>query len=131
MKDMPPDFLEGAKASPVWRDMVAQARSLRPDGESLAWAMSASHVALFGDIAVPVEVMYGQQTLPEMRAAADSLVSAIPGATQRQLPGAMHSWEPEPMAIELARFATAVPRDAHRVTRTAGRLGDTDGQTSQ
>lgn len=112
MKDMPPEFLEGAKASPVWPAMVAQAGALRPDGESLAWGMSAPHAALFGGIAVPVEVMYGEQTLPEMRAAAASLVAAIPGATQRTMPGAMHSWEPEPMAARLAAFTTAATSGA-------------------
>lgn len=112
MKDMPPEFLEGAKASPVWPAMVAQAGALRPDGESLAWGMSAPHAALFGGIAVPVEVMYGERTLPEMRAAAASLVAAIPGATQRTMPGAMHSWEPEPMAARLAAFTTAATSGA-------------------
>lgn len=92
--------------------MVAQAGALRPDGESLAWGMSAPHAALFGGIAVPVDVMYGEQTLPEMRAAAASLVAAIPGATQRTMPGAMHSWEPEPTAARLAAFTTAATSGA-------------------
>lgn len=107
MKDMPPEFLEGAKASPVWPAMVAQAGSLRPDGESLAWAMSAPHAELLGGLAIPVQVMYGVQTFPEMGAAAESIVAAVPGATQREMPGAMHSWEPEAMAAELARFTRA------------------------
>jgi pimeloyl-ACP methyl ester carboxylesterase len=107
MKDMPPEFLEGAKTSPAWPAMVEQAGALRPDGESLVWATSAPHAELFGDLAIPVQIMYGEQTFPEMRAAADSLVAAIPGATRREMPGAMHSWEPEPMATELARFTMA------------------------
>lgn len=107
MKDMPPEFLEGAKASPVWPAMVEQAGALRPDGESLAWTASAPHAELFGGLAIPVQVMYGEQTFPEMRAAAASLVAAIPGATQREMPGAMHSWEPAPMADELVRFTRA------------------------
>jgi len=104
MKDMPPEFLEGAKASPLWPEMVAQAGSLRADGESLAWATSAPHAELFGGLRVPVAVRYGIKTFPEMIAAADSLAAAIPGATEAAIPGAMHSWEPGPMAAELVRF---------------------------
>lgn len=61
---------------------------------------------------MPVEVLYGEQTLPVMRAAADSIVAAIPGATQRALPGAGHTWEPGPMADELVRFTRAAGRAA-------------------
>ena len=42
-----------------------------------------------------------------MVTATDSIVAAIPGATQKRMPGANHSWEPEPMAVELAAFVTA------------------------
>lgn len=107
MKDIPPEFLETWRAAPEYPDLVAQAGSLRPDGESLAWAESASHAVLFGGISVPVVVMFGEETYPEMLTAADSLVAAIPGARQLRMPGAHHTWEPGPMAEQLASFVTA------------------------
>ena len=81
MKDIPPEFLEGWRHSPEFPDLVAQAGSLRPDGQSLAWAESAPLTELFEGIRVPALVMLGEETFPEMFAAADSIVAAIPGAT--------------------------------------------------
>lgn len=107
MKDIPPEFLETWRATPEFPDIVAQAGSLRPDGESLAWAESAPHAELFGSLRIPVEVLMGEETFPEMLVAADSIVAAIPGATQKRMPGAQHTWEPGPMATELAAFVTA------------------------
>ncbi|WP_106213954.1 alpha/beta fold hydrolase [Glaciihabitans tibetensis] len=104
MKDMPPEWLEGARSAPFFPALVAQAPSLLADAQSLAWAESAPHGELFASIRVPVEVMYGEQTLPIMEQAAESIVNAIPGAVQKRMPGANHSWEAEPMAQELAAF---------------------------
>jgi hypothetical protein len=110
MKDMPPEWLEEAKRSPSYPQMVAQVVSLRPDAESLAWAESASYQDLFGSIAVPVQVMIGEQTFPGMEEGAEVLVAAIPGAVNKQMPGADHSWEPGPMADELVRFVREATR---------------------
>ncbi|WP_194815052.1 alpha/beta fold hydrolase [Nocardia sp. XZ_19_385] len=107
MKDMPPEFFETWRQSPEFPDLVAQAGSLRADGESLVWAESAPHAELFANIAVPVLAMTGQQTFPVMHTAADSIVAAIPGATQKEVPGAQHTWEPESMAKELVEFVRA------------------------
>jgi pimeloyl-ACP methyl ester carboxylesterase len=104
MKDMPAEWLEAARSAPYFPALVAQAPSLQPDAESLAWAESAPHGELFASIRVPVEVVYGEQTLPIMEQAAESIVSAIPGAVQKRMPGANHSWEVAPMAEELAAF---------------------------
>ncbi len=107
MKDMPPEWLEGVRQSPMYPQMVAQVVSYRPDGESLAWVESAPREELFRDIRVPVEVLLGTETFPELFEAAESIVAAIPGASWKQVPGADHSWEPASMAIELAAFVTA------------------------
>ncbi|MEV6278494.1 alpha/beta hydrolase [Nocardia sp. NPDC051832] len=107
MKDMPPEFFDNWRQSPEFPDLVAQAGSLRADGESLAWAESAPHAELFATVKVPVLAMTGAETFPEMYAAADSIVAAIPGATQKAVPGAQHTWEAEPMAKELVEFVLA------------------------
>ena len=107
MKDIPPEFLESWRKSPEFPDLVANVGSLRPDGESLAWTESAPHSELFANIRVPVQVMLGEETFPEMFVAADSIVAAIPGAIQKRMPGAHHTWETEPMAAELAAFVKA------------------------
>ncbi len=107
MKDMPPEWLAGAKRSPGYPTMVASVVSQRADAESLAWAASSPHSELFGSISVPVLAMHGEETFDEMIAASADVVASIPGATQKVMPGAHHTWEPAPMAEELARFTVA------------------------
>lgn len=110
MKDMPPEWLEEARQSPIYPQLVAQVVTLRADAESLAWAESAPYAELFGSIKVPVQVMFGEETFPGMVEGAAALVAAIRGAVSKQMPGADHSWEPEPMAAELVRFVLAAAR---------------------
>lgn len=104
MRDMPPEWLEGARHSPMWPSLVGQVDAHRPDAESLAWAESGSRTELFAGIHVPVESLIGEQTMPIMQSAAEAIVTSIPGATRAVLPGANHSWEPDSMAAELVRF---------------------------
>ena len=106
MKDMPPEWLEGARTSPIYPELVAQVVSYRPDGESLAWTESAPLAELIGGIEVPVKVLAGESSFDEILEAADAITTAIPGAVQQRMPGENHMWEPEPMAAELAAFVT-------------------------
>ena len=110
MRDMPPEFLAGAKASPGWPAIVAAAPSLRADAQSLKWASAALENDDLSTVDVPVLAAYGSETFPQMPLAAARIVAAIPGAGERVVPGAMHSWQPEPMAAELVSFAHAVSR---------------------
>lgn len=107
MRDMPPEWLEGAKRSPAYAAMVAGVGSQRADAESLGWAASAPHAELFGEIGVPVLTMHGEQTFDEMIASSADIAASIDGAVTKIMPGAHHSWEPAPMAEELARFTVA------------------------
>lgn len=104
MKDIPPEVLEGLKDSSLWEPFVAQAQSLRPDAQALEWAMSAPHAELLGGIDIPVRLLVGEETFPEMTAAATSIAAAIPGATRGEVAGAQHTWEPEAMADEVHAF---------------------------
>ncbi len=107
MKDMPPEWLEGARRSPIYPQLVAQIVSNRPDAESLAWTETRPLSEVLGGIRVPVEVLYGEETLPVMHAAADLLTAAVPGSIRRELPGANHSWEAPAMAAEIVRFTAS------------------------
>ncbi|TYL52938.1 alpha/beta fold hydrolase [Agromyces mariniharenae] len=110
MKDMPPEWLEGARRSPDYPLYVSQVVSYRADGASLAWVESAPLGDLLGDLRMPVEVLLGEETFPELFGAAEAIVAAVPGARWRQVPGADHSWEPGAMARELTEFVTSVAR---------------------
>ncbi|MDF2441829.1 MAG: hypothetical protein JWR01_32 [Subtercola sp.] len=106
MKDMPPEWLEGARHSPMFPGMVARVGSQLPDAESLAWADSAPLADLVGSLTIPVLALYGEQTQPLMVEAAETIASSIPRAAARRLPGANHAWEPSAMASELVAFVT-------------------------
>lgn len=104
MKDMPPEWLAGMEASPAWPVIARTVAAYRADAQSLAWAQHALEDSTL-DVTVPVLAMYGTETFPEMPLAAASIVAQVPKGTEKEMPGAMHSWEPGPMAAELAEFA--------------------------
>ncbi|WP_405216941.1 alpha/beta hydrolase [Agrococcus sp. Ld7] len=107
MRDMPPEFLEGAMQDPAWPQIVVGSRSYRADARSLAWAEEVPAAERYASIAVPVLVMVGEQTFPGMTESAEAIAAAIPSATMRVMPGAMHDWEPGPMATAIAQLAGA------------------------
>lgn len=104
MKDMPPEWLEGAKASPGWPIMTAMGPSLEPDAEALAWTQSAPRAALWASVTQPTLVLVGEQTLDLMRPAADSLIENLPNAVLDTAPAVDHAWEPKSMALKVAGF---------------------------
>ncbi|MDQ0029447.1 alpha/beta fold hydrolase [Arthrobacter bambusae] len=104
MKDMPPEWLAGAKNSPAWPIMLELGPSLSADAESLAWTQSAPRAELWSGITQPTLAIVGEQTIPIMPKAADSIVANIPSARKATIPGANHGWEPGVMADALAEF---------------------------
>ncbi|POH57081.1 alpha/beta fold hydrolase [Arthrobacter glacialis] len=109
MKDMPPEWLEGARNSPGWPVMTAMGPSLEADAESLAWTQSAPRAELFSDIGARTLVLVGAETLPIMPQAAESIANNLSHATLGQLPGANHSWEPAVMVKAVAAFLKGMP----------------------
>lgn len=105
MKDMPPEWLAGAKASPAWPAIVAGVVTLEADAESVAWAQAALAAGALGRVAVPTLALYGRQAPPGMADGAAAIAAAVPGGEAKELPGANHAWEPGPMADELVAFA--------------------------
>ena len=108
MQDMAPEWIEGMKAAPDWPASAAVSRSYRADAQSLAWAQAALEDGSLASIAVPVLAMYGAETFPGMAEAAQAIADVVPGAQARQVPGAMHMWEPQPMAETLATFVRGI-----------------------
>lgn len=105
MRDMPPEFLEGAMQDPAWPQIVLGSRSYRADARALAWAEELPAAERFAGITVPVLVTVGEETFPGMTETAEALQAAIPSAVLRVVPGAMHEWEPGPMAAAIADLA--------------------------
>ena len=109
MKDMPPEWLEGARNSPGWPVMTAMGPSLEPDTESLAWTQSAPRAQLWAAITAPTLAVVGEQTLPIMPPAAESIAANVPHARVSTIPAANHSWEPHVMATAVAEFLRSLP----------------------
>jgi pimeloyl-ACP methyl ester carboxylesterase len=104
MADMPPEWLDRAKRSPVWPVMTAISATLVPDAEALAWTQSAPHRELFGSIAVPVLAMYGTEALPLFPPAATAIAAAVPNGRVATLTGREHGWDLKEMTQVLADF---------------------------
>lgn len=108
MKDMPPEWLAGAKASPAWPAIYAGVVTLRADGQSLRWATEQLESGALGDaVRVPVLSLYGSSTSPEMVEASARLRSVLPQTEVREVAGAHHTWEPAAFAPVLATFIKA------------------------
>ncbi|MFE6970742.1 alpha/beta fold hydrolase [Isoptericola sp. NPDC057653] len=107
MKDMPPEWLAGAKASPDWPAIAASVVSQRADAQALTWATRAVADGGLAGVPVPLLALTGTETFPGMPEAAARLAAAVPQGSAETLAGAEHSWDPEPMAARLARFVLA------------------------
>ncbi|MFE7406200.1 alpha/beta fold hydrolase [Isoptericola sp. NPDC057559] len=107
MKDMPPEWLAGAKASPDWPAIAASVVSQRADAQALTWATRALADGGLAGVPVPLLALTGTETFPGMPEAAARLAAAVPEGSAETLAGAEHSWDPEPMAARLARFVLA------------------------
>jgi pimeloyl-ACP methyl ester carboxylesterase len=104
MKDMPPEWLEGSKQGPAWPIMCGVAPSLEADAESVAWTQSAPRKELWTNVTQPTLVLVGEETLPIMPPAAESIVDSLPRARLERIPAASHSWDPAVMTPVLAEF---------------------------
>ncbi|MCK9793168.1 alpha/beta hydrolase [Isoptericola sp. 4D.3] len=104
MKDMPPEWLAGAKASSEWSAIAASVVSQRADAQALAWATRTLEDDGFAGLDLPLLAMTGARTFPGMPEAARSLADAVPDGEAETVDGADHSWDPEAMAERLARF---------------------------
>jgi pimeloyl-ACP methyl ester carboxylesterase len=108
MRDMPPEWLAGAKASPAWPAIYAASVGLRADAQSLAWATAALESGRLRDeVTVPVLAVYGTSTFPEMPEAAQRVASVLPQTEVREVGGAHHAWDPAAFAPVLASFTKA------------------------
>ena len=111
MKDMPPEWLAGAKASPAWPAIYASAPSLRADAQSLRRVTAGLESGSLRDqVRVPVLAVYGTSTFPGMPEAAERVRSVLPQTEVREVPGAGHMWETETMAPVLAAFVRSCSR---------------------
>ena len=105
MKDMPPEWLAGAKASPAWPVIYAGSVTNRADAQSLRWATAALESgALRHQVRVPVLAVCGSSTFPGMAEAATRVQQVLPQTEVREVAGAHHQWDPAAFAPVLAAF---------------------------
>jgi pimeloyl-ACP methyl ester carboxylesterase len=107
MKDMPPQWLAGARESPGWPVMVGMGPSLEADAESIAWTQSAPRRQLWAGVTQPTLVLVGSQTTPKMTAAAESIVASLPDARAQSMGAVQHSWSPAEMSALIAGFLSS------------------------
>jgi len=105
MRNMPPEWLAGARTSPAWPTLLEISPTLVYDAAVLERAQSGTPFAMqWETVTMPTLVMYGQQTLPLFPTASRAIVDALPDARVLQIEAANHGWAPEVMAAVLAEF---------------------------
>ena len=106
---MPPDAIEGMKATPFWRAMESVAPTIAYDGRIMTGAYYTA--GLFPErwqrITVPVLVANGDASIPFMPAAAEAVAMALPDASRAVLPGQGHGPAPEAFAPVIRGFLRA------------------------
>ncbi|MET0843556.1 MAG: alpha/beta fold hydrolase [Mycetocola sp.] len=104
MRDMPPQWFEGARKSAAWPTLLSIAHTLAYDAAVLEKAERGTFSDLWAGVTVPVIVLIGEETQPIFPPAADAIVAALPNATQRRIDARNHGWEPAVMAKEISDF---------------------------
>ena len=107
MKDMPPEWLAGARQSPGWPVMVGMGASLEADAESIAWTQSAPRRELWAAVTQPTLVLVGSETMPKMTTAAESMVESLSTARMQSMGAVHHGWSPAEMSLLIADFLTS------------------------
>jgi pimeloyl-ACP methyl ester carboxylesterase len=101
---MPADQVAQLRQAPWFGAMEAVAPTLAYDHAGLMGPSRAVPVAKAAQVAVPALVMYGGDSVAFMRAAAEGLSRAIPGAELREIKGQQHNVAPEALAPALIPF---------------------------
>lgn len=107
MKDMPPEWLAGARHSPGWPVMVGMGPSLEADAESIAWTQSEPRRQLWAGVTQPTLVLVGSQTMPKMTTAAESIVASLRNARMQSMGAVQHGWSPAEMATLIGGFLSS------------------------
>ncbi len=106
MRDMPPQWLDGARNSPAWPTLLSVAHTLAYDAAVLERAERGDLAEHGKQVTIPVIVLIGEETQPIFPPAADAIVAAVPNATHRRIDARHHSYEPAVMAREISDFLT-------------------------
>jgi len=106
---MPPDAIEGMKASPFWLVMESIAPTIAYDGRVMmgAYYDAGRFPDRWQRIAAPVLVANGDASFPFMPAAAEAVATALPNAARKVLPGQGHGPAPEVFAPAIEEFLRA------------------------
>jgi pimeloyl-ACP methyl ester carboxylesterase len=105
MRDMPPQWFEGARNSAAWPTLLSIAHTLAYDAAVLEKAERGKTLpGEWAAITVPAIVLIGEETQPIFPPAADAIVAALPHASQRRIDARNHGWVPEVMAREISGF---------------------------
>jgi pimeloyl-ACP methyl ester carboxylesterase len=101
---MPAEQIDQMRRSPWFPALAGVAPTLAYDHAGLMGPDRAVPVAKAGKVTVPALVMYGGASVAFMRAAAQGLSQAIPGAELREVEGQEHNVAAAALAPLLAAF---------------------------
>jgi pimeloyl-ACP methyl ester carboxylesterase len=106
---MPAEFVAGMRQSPFWPALEAVAHTIAYDGRIMQGTMFGKPLPTdrWVSVAVPVLVMYGQETEQWLINAARAAADLLPNATVQPVEGAEHNVEADVLAPALRAFLTS------------------------
>src|SRR5690606_34662573 len=99
---MPPEQLEGFRASPAWPAFAAVGTTIAHDLRAVFEARETGLPSRWRSAAQPALIVDGDQSYPFMAAGADAVAAALPNGQRRTLAGEDHDPEPEALAPVIA-----------------------------
>ncbi|WP_196073368.1 alpha/beta fold hydrolase [Nakamurella alba] len=109
---MPAEMVEGIAEGPWWPLVEPVAHTLAYDGRIMRDTMrgSASPLARYAAVPVPVLVLAGAESWPFVHSAAQALAAVLPAGELELLPGADHQLQPATVAGPIAAFVARTAR---------------------
>jgi pimeloyl-ACP methyl ester carboxylesterase len=104
--NIPAEYIESMKQSPMWESSVAVAHTIAYDGEIMGDTMWGDPASLeqFATITTPTLVMDGGESPSFMHNGAETLANILPNAQHRRLPGQDHGAADEVLTPALVEF---------------------------
>jgi pimeloyl-ACP methyl ester carboxylesterase len=104
--NIPPEFIEGMKQSPIWESAVAVAHTIAYDGEIMGDTMWGDPASLeqFASITTTTLVMDGSESPSFMHNGAETLARILPNVQHRRLAGQDHGVADDVLTPVLVEF---------------------------
>jgi pimeloyl-ACP methyl ester carboxylesterase len=108
---IPPEYVEGMKADPSWKELEDVAHTISYDGRIMGTTMSGNPLPIdrWNRVTMPTRIITGGNSDPFFQTGADALAGLLPDATRQVIPGQDHSIPGSVLAPVMIEYLAGVP----------------------